>query len=242
MRVTDLPDASYFETRECQRSDKVSRRKSPAAHAGLMAEITSIFWDVGGVILSNGWDTGERAAAIRRFALDAEDFEQRHKAEFATLEMGKITLDTYLDRTVFYCPRPFSMTEFTDFMFSQSTEKAETRVLLDALASNRRYLMATLNNEAAELNAYRIRTFKLTRNFTAFFSSCYLGKRKPSEEIYSLVLGITQRAPEECIFIDDRIENLEAPKRLGMRTIQFVNAGQLREELASRGVVVAAGA
>jgi putative hydrolase of the HAD superfamily len=206
-----------------------------------MSEVTSLFWDVGGVLLSNGWDERSRTAAVRRFALDAQDFEERHDAVFAAWEMGQIMLEAYLDRTIFYRARPFSREEFTDFMFSQSTEKPETRALLDELTAERRYFMATLNNEAAELNAYRIRTFHLTRNFTAFFSSCYLGARKPAEEIYRRTLEITQRAPEECIFIDDRLENLEAPRRLGMRTIQFLNAAQLRAELAGRNVGVGAG-
>jgi putative hydrolase of the HAD superfamily len=206
----------------------------------VMSEVTSLFWDVGGVVLSNGWDAPSRAAAARRFALDAEDFETRHDAESAAWEMGRITLEAYLDRVIFYRTREFSREEFTDFIFSQSTEKPETRALLDELTSERRYFMATLNNEAAELNAYRIRTFHLTRNFTAFFSSCYLGSRKPAEEIYRRALEITQRVPEECIFIDDRPENLEAPKLLGMRTIQFLNAAQLRADLAGRNVGIAA--
>jgi putative hydrolase of the HAD superfamily len=213
----------------------------------LVTEVKALFWDVGGVILSNGWDSSERAAAIRRFGLDAADFEQRHAAEFPALEMGRITLDTYLDRTVFYSarfdsPRPFSREEFTDFVFSQSTAKPETLTVLEGLAATHHYFMATLNNESAELNAYRIRTFQLTRFFSAFFSSCYLGVRKPEEQIYRLALEITQRVPEECIFIDDRPENLEVPKRLGMRTIQFVNAAQLRADLAGRNLNVEAGA
>ena len=98
--------------------------------------------------------------------------------------------------------------------------------------------MATLNNEAAELNAYRIRTFHLTRNFTAFFSSCYLGVRKPDEGIYKLALEVTQRDPQESLFIDDRELNLECAKQLGMHTIHFQNAAQLRQDLAANGVTI----
>jgi len=236
-----LPYAANFETREQGAATGAFGRESYAGRVPV-TEVTTLFWDVGGVILSNGWDTSERAAAIRRFALDAADFEQRHEAEFPALEMGRITLDTYLDRTVFYSARPFSREEFTDFLFSQSIANPETLTLLEQLAVPRRYLMATLNNESAELNAYRIRTFQLARFFTAFFTSCYLGVRKPAEQIYRLALEMTQRVPEECIFIDDRPENLEVPKRLGMRTIQFVNAAQLRTDLAGRNVNAEAGA
>ena len=99
-----------------------------------------------------------------------------------------------------------------------------------------RYLLATLNNESAELNAYRIREFQLTRNFSVFFTSCYLGVRKPDDAIYRLALDITQRAPEECIFIDDRLLNLECARRLGMRTIHFQNPAQLAKDLMHEGV------
>jgi putative hydrolase of the HAD superfamily len=207
-----------------------------------MSEVKALFWDVGGVILSNGWDKAERAAAIRRFSLDAEDFEELHEQTFAAFESGQITLNEYLKRTVFYREQPFSLEEFREFMLTRSTENAVTRALLDGITATRRYFLATLNNEGAEINAYRIRTFQLWRNFSAFFSSCYLGTRKPAELIYRRALEITQRAPEECIFIDDRPENLEAPRRLGMQAIQFVDAAQLRAELAARNVEMEAGA
>jgi putative hydrolase of the HAD superfamily len=201
-----------------------------------MDNIVAIFWDIGGVVLSNGWDQSARAEAARRFSLDASDLETRHRAAEVEFETRKITLETYLDRTVFFLERPFTRDEFKNFIFAQSRENQETRVLLDELTASRRYFLATLNNESEELNVYRIRKFDLTRNFTAFFTSCYLRVRKPNSLIYELVLGITQRAPEECIFIDDRPANLEPAKSLGMRAILFQSAEQLRASLAESGV------
>jgi putative hydrolase of the HAD superfamily len=121
-------------------------------------------------------------------------------------------------------------------MFAQSRENKDTRVLLDELTAMGRFFLAALNNESEELNAYRIRKFDLTRNFTAFFTSCYLRARKPDPLIYQLALGITQRAPEECIFVDDRPANLEPAKALGIETILFRSAEELRASLAERGV------
>ena len=201
-----------------------------------MAEIAALFWDVGGVVLSNGWDSSARSEAARQFSLDPLDLEQRHRSAEEELETAKITLDTYLDRTVFFCPRPFARDEFKNFIFAQSREKRETRVLLDELTATGRYFLATLNNESEEVNAYRIRKFDLSRNFSAFFSSCYLRVRKPDPRIYRLALGITQRAPQECIFIDDRPANLEPAKALGMNTILFRSAEELRASLAESGV------
>jgi len=201
-----------------------------------MSEVTALFWDVGGVILTNGWDRDERAAAVERFYLDAADFDQRHEAANDAWEKGQITLDEYLDRAIFYCPRPFSRAEFKDFLFAQSHENHGTRVVLDEVTASGRYLLATLNNESAELNDYRIRQFRLTRNFAVFFTSCYLGVRKPGEAIFRMALGVTQRAPEECIFIDDRLENLDGPRTLGMHTIHFQNPSQLAHDLMQHGV------
>jgi putative hydrolase of the HAD superfamily len=151
-------------------------------------------------------------------------------------ETGRLTLDGYLETTVFYRGRPFSREEFTAFFLRQSTANAGTIAVLESLAATRRYLMATLNNESAELNLHRIRTFQLTRYFEAFLSSCYLAVRKPDEAIYRQALGITQHPANQCIFIDDRPANLEPARRLGMYTIHFQNPSQLRVELEDRGV------
>ena len=201
-----------------------------------MGDVTALFWDIGGVILSNGWDEHARAEAAKRFGLDSADYEQRHKPAEVELETAGITLETYLDQTIFYRERPFTREEFKEFMFAQSTEKKDTRALLDELTASRRYLIAALNNESLEFNSYRIRRFGLRRNFTAFFTSCYLRLRKPDPRIYQAALGITQRAPEECVFIDDRPKNLGPAKALGMHAILFESAEQLRASLDHSGV------
>jgi putative hydrolase of the HAD superfamily len=201
-----------------------------------MTDKPALFWDVGGVVLSNGWDHAARAEAAQSFGFDFEEFEQRHRQAESEFETGAITLETYLNRTVFFRDRPFTRDRFKDFMFSQSHENGETRVLLDDLTAGGRCFLATVNNESKELNEFRIRRFDLARNFSAFFSSCYLRARKPDPLIYQLVLGIKQRAPEQCVFIDDRPENLEPARALGMRTILFRSASGLRASLSELGL------
>ncbi len=201
-----------------------------------MSDVTALFWDVGGVILSNGWDRAARAAAAKKFGLDWEDFQDRHELVSPAFETGRITLDTYLQRTVFYRKRTFTPADFIDFIFSQSTEQPESRAVLSAVAATGKYLLATINNEPLELNERRIKQFKLRNEFQAFFSSCYLGLRKPEEKIYRVALEVTQRSPDECVFIDDRELNLECARQLHMRTIHFQNAAQLRQDLAANGV------
>jgi putative hydrolase of the HAD superfamily len=206
-----------------------------------VANVTALFWDVGGVLLTNGWDRGSRRRAAQKFALDWDEFEDRHELVVNAFETGKAALQEYLQRTVFYRPRAFSPADFQAFMFSESQPLGETIALLGRLATGGRYLVATVNNESLELNEYRIRHYELRKYFSAFFSSCYLGVRKPDAAIYKLALSITQRAPAECVMIDDRPLNLECAKELGISTIAFTNTKQLEEDLARRGVAPALG-
>jgi putative hydrolase of the HAD superfamily len=203
-----------------------------------MGEVTALFWDVGGVILSNGWDRAARAEAAKKFGLDWEEFQDRHELASPAFETGQITLDAYLQRTVFYRTRAFTRHEFTDFIFAQSEELPESRAVLSELAQERKYLLATINNEPLELNVRRIERFHLRREFEAFFSSCFVRIRKPDEAIYRLALEVTQRPADECLFIDDRALNLECARQLGMRTIHFQSAAQLRQDLQANGVTV----
>ena len=203
-----------------------------------MTEITTLFWDIGGVILTNGWDRASRKEAAAAFHFDWEEFQDRHDLSFPAFDSGQITLNEYLDRTLFYRQRSFTREEFTAFMFAQSKEFPDTRAILDKVSRSGKYFVGAINNEPLELNQFRIEAFDLRRNFLVFFSSCYLRSRKPEETIYRVALEVTQRPPEKCLFIDDRPLNLESPRRLGMNTIQHQNAEQLRSELGKFGVEV----
>ena len=201
--------------------------------------ITTIFFDIGGVLLTDGWGHASRRAAAEKFGLDWNEYSDRHEKVAHALEVSGLTLERYLDRAVFHRPRSFTREEFRDFIFAQSQPKPDSIKIAKELAESRRYFMATLNNEILELNVYRIQQFGLGRYFPVFFSSCFLGLRKPDEAIYRLVLQVTQCPPEQCIFIDDREVNLECPRELGINTILFRDPAQLRAELISHGVVLA---
>lgn len=203
-----------------------------------MPAITTLFWDIGGVILTNGWDRGSRRDAATAFNFDWDEFQDRHELSFPAFDAGQISLDEYLDRTLFYRKRSFSREEFTAFMFAQSKEYPESRAILSAATRTGKYFMGAINNEPLELNQYRIEAFQLRRDFLVFFSSCYVHSRKPEEHIFRVALEVTQRPAEQCIFIDDRPLNLESPRRLGMSVIHYENADQLRSELRNYGVEV----
>jgi putative hydrolase of the HAD superfamily len=191
---------------------------------------------VGGVLLTNGLDHGERAALVEKFGLDLKDLEGRHQMLSAAMDDGRMDLDEYLDQTIFYRPRSFRKQEAREFIYSLSQPLPGSLAVIARVAEAGKVFLATLNNESRELNLHRIETFGLRRYFSVFFSSCYLGISKPHQEIYRLALDLSQRQPEECVFIDDRSLNLEGACRLGLHTIQFLNAAQMEAELRILGL------
>jgi putative hydrolase of the HAD superfamily len=201
-----------------------------------LAAMRAIFWDVGGVLATNAWDHTQRSEALAHFQLDEEEFHDRHEMLVSSFECGKITLDEYLDRTVFYRPRTFTREAFRDFMFSLSQPFTDVLNFAQSLADSGKYFMGTINNESRELNDYRIQQFGMRKIFRLFISSCFVGLRKPERDIYRLALETTQMAGEECSFIDDRALNLECAAQLGMHTIEMHTLAGLRAELAKFGV------
>jgi putative hydrolase of the HAD superfamily len=196
-----------------------------------MKEVNHIFFDIGGVLGSNGWDREQRQRAIERFNLDADDFQWRHEDLIGEWEEGRITLDEYLDIAVFHTQRDFSRSAFIRFMLDQSIPNRDTVAIARELAQMSRFTMMTLNNESEELNAYRIIEFGLAPIFEAFISSCYLSVRKPFRRFYNRALGIAQCEPSKSLFIDDRQQNLTPAQSMGMNVILFKSAPQLRADL-----------
>ncbi len=196
-----------------------------------MNNITTIFFDIGGVCLTNGWDHISRKRAAKNFFIDYNELETKHKPIFKKFEKGKISLDEYLDKVIFFRKRKFGKKDFKEFMFLQSNAHKSTLKLLHQLSLKNKYHLATINNESLELNHFRINKFNLNKYFTNFFSSCYLGTRKPEKEIFLKALQILQKNPEECLFIDDREENYLSAKSIGLNSIHLENPVELKKKL-----------
>lgn len=204
-----------------------------------MAGISTILWDVGGVLLTNGFDGAQRDAMLQQFALDRDAFERRHAEVFPAWEKDAISVDEYLRHVVFYEPRNFTQAQFLDAMRQESKLLPDSGMgILRELAASEQYVLATVNNESRALNEYRVAQFGLAELFDAFFSSCYLGLRKPDPKIYQTALDVLQRDPEEAVFIDDRAENVAAAAKLGIHAIQYRGSANLAEELGRLDVRV----
>lgn len=203
-----------------------------------MSEISTLFFDLGGVLLTNGWDRNSRRLCVESFGLDYEEFRDRHEFVADAFETGRLSIDEYLARTVFYRERDFTAEAFQQAIFAESKAFPETIQVVADVAATGKYFLATLNNESRELNEARIAKFHLDDYFSLFLSSGFLGVKKPDQDIYRMALQLTQRGPEECVFVDDRDLNLECAVTEGMRTILYQNAGQLRKELIALGIEI----
>jgi putative hydrolase of the HAD superfamily len=179
-----------------------------------------IFLDIGGVLLTNGWGHESRELAAEKFGINYKDMEVLHNLIFNIYEIGRITLDEYLDNVVFNQPREFTREDFKSFMFSESKELPDMLQWLVEWKKECPFKIISLNNEGKELNDYRIKKFKLHSCFDAFISSCEVGMRKPDPGIFKIAMGIAQASPEDCFYFDDRLMLAESARWTGMNSFQ----------------------
>jgi len=202
-----------------------------------MFPFDAILFDVGGVLLTNGWDHNERAAAVEHFQLDAKDLEARHLEVFPAWERDEIGVDAYLEQAVFYKARGFSRDEFFHFILNQSKLLPDSALsILSEVAASHKYMVGALNNEARATNDYRFSKFGLRDYFDVALSSCYVGMRKPEPDIYRRALDILGRPPQRVLFIDDRQQNTDAAAAAGMQTICYQGSEALRREFENLGI------
>jgi len=197
-----------------------------------------ILFDIGGVLLTNGWDHQERAAIVDQFHLDSAAFEAHHARAFEAWERGEISISEYLDAVVFYEPRSFTREEFFNAICAQSKDLPDEAMrILKELAASDKCMIGSLNNEARETHEFRVEKFGLRQYLTFTCTSCYMGMRKPDPEIYRRTLGILGKRAERSLFIDDRLENVAAAAAVGMKAIRFTGADALRRDLQTLEVL-----
>ncbi len=202
-----------------------------------MSNVTTLLFDIGGVILTNGWDEVNRREGAEYFKLDFDETEKRHNDIFPDFEKGNVSLNKYVEEVIFYKKRNFIREDFINFIKSR-TKPYETSIhILEKLSEDKKYLLATINNESYELNLFRINNFSLYKYFTSFFSSGFLNTRKPESLIYKITLNVLHKTPSECLFIDDRIENIEEANKQGIQTIHLTNVKNLKTLLLEKGIL-----
>lgn len=200
--------------------------------------VTTLFVDIGGVLLGDGWGHKSRFLAAQTFDLNFKEMEIRHNQNFDTYELGKLDLEEYLKRVVFYEGRRFSLNAFKKFIFAQSTPYPQMINLISKLKEKYGLKIVVVSNEARELNEYRIRTFKLNVFVDSFISSCYVHLRKPDKDIFRLALDTSQVSPKQIIYIENTFMFVQVAENLGIRSISHTNYKSTRAKLASFGLVL----
>lgn len=198
--------------------------------------IRTLFTDIGGVLLTNGWDRTARAQAADKFGLNHEELHERHHLTFDTYEEGKLTLEAYLKRIVFYEPRQFTQQDFIDFMFEKSQALPDMLEYLPKLKARYGLTVIAVSNEGRELNAHRIRKFGLRDFVDAFVSSCYVHFRKPDADMFRIALDISQAAPEEVAYLEDRAMFVDIANELGIHGILHTDYASTRAKLEALGL------
>ena len=198
--------------------------------------ITALFLDIGGVLLNNGWDHIARRKVAKHFNLEWAEMEERHRLTFETHEEGKLTFEVYLGRVVFYQKRPFTRAQFRRFMCVQSKPYPEMIELIAQLKVRHGLKIAVVSNEAREVNAYRIRKFKLDEFVDSFISSCFVHIRKPDADIFRLALDIAQAAARQVVYIENTPMFVQIAEGLGIRSILHTDYQSTCTKLASFGL------
>ena len=196
----------------------------------------ALFVDIGGVLLTNGWDHEARREAAHRFELDYDELNERHHLTYDTYEEGKLDLDAYLDRTVFHRKRDFTREEFRQFMFAQSRPKPRMLRLIHDIKCRNPLKVAAISNEGRELTLHRVRTFELASTIDFFVSSCFVHMRKPDADMYRMALDCAQVDPAAAVYIDDRPLFVEVAQSLGIDGIVHVDFDTTQRALAGRGL------
>lgn len=197
-----------------------------------MSRFDVVLFDIGGVLLTNGWDRTERADVFGRFGIDADDYNARQRDLYVLWDTGRITAEEFLNVTVFYKPRPFTRDEYWAAVLEQSKILPNGAMgILEEIAASKKYLVGALNNEPRETNEYRFEHFGLNRYLRVRLSSCYLGLHKPDLAYYRRALDILDTSPERILFIDDRTENVAAAQQVGIHALLFEDDKKLRTEL-----------
>jgi putative hydrolase of the HAD superfamily len=200
-------------------------------------KITTLFLDIGGVLLTNGWGQTARNKTVAHFKLDSEEINERHHLTFDTYEEGKLTLTDYLKRVIFYEKREFSENNFTKFMFNQSLSYPDTIAFFKKIKQRYHLKVIAVSNEGRELNAYRVKKFKLNELFDAFVSSSYVHLRKPDVDIFLMAGDISQTLPENSLFIDDRLMFVKVAQALGINGMHYEGLDKAKAQLKKFGLV-----
>jgi putative hydrolase of the HAD superfamily len=202
------------------------------------ARVRTLFLDIGGVLLTDGWNRDARDRALKHFKIEKDTYEvnERHGMNFDTYELGHTTFEEYLDHTIFYKKRNFKKKEFIAFMYNQSQALPGAIEYFIKLKAKNGLRVIACSNESRDLNEYRIKKFGLNRLFDAFVSSCYVGMRKPDPNMFKMASDISFTPFKEAVYIDDRIIYIEYARSLGLPSLHYTGVDPAKKHFEKLGL------
>ena len=208
------------------------------SHRATRVRPSALFVDIGGVLLSDGWGRVQRERAIAEFGLDAGDFGERHHQVWDSYQMGKRSLDEYFERVLFYRPQAVSRATLKKFMFAQSTPCADMLELISKVKAQYDLKVVVVSNEGRELNAHRIRRFRLDELADVFVSSCYVQMLKPDPGMFRLAIDLAQVSPSEVVYLENTAMFVDVARELGIKALWHKTFAETRAALAQLGLGV----
>jgi putative hydrolase of the HAD superfamily len=196
--------------------------------------LKTLFLDIGGVLGTNGWDRHSRQKAVQQFDLDPLEFERRHKLFYDLHEIDQISLDEYLQKVVFWKRRDFTLQAFKQFMCAESKPDFAMINFMQEIKQKYHLTIAALSNEGRDIAQYRIKIFDLHKLMDSFLVSCFVHYQKPDPRIYQMAIDITGANLHETLYIDDRLELIEAAALLGIQGIHHISLESTKNQLLSK--------
>ena len=225
-----LEDAGFYGNDDPHRRKNLdSKRIMKKATA-----IACLFVDVGGVLLTNGWDHHARRRAAKNFNLPWAEMEERHRLVFETHEEGKLTFEEYLGWVVFYQRRSFTRAQFRRFMFTQSKPYSKMIDLVAQLKIQYGLKIAVVSNESREVNAYRIRKFTDRFVDTLFPPASSTSASRCGN--LSVGAGYCPAPVQQVVYIENTPMFVQIAEGLGIRSILHTDYKSTCAKLASFGL------
>ncbi|MGI4021794.1 MAG: HAD family hydrolase [Janthinobacterium lividum] len=105
------------------------------------------------------------------------------------------------------------------------------------LKASGKYKIYALTNWSSELFPVALRNFEFLSWFDGIVMSGDEGIRKPEAAFFQILFDRYEVKPEDAVFIDDNLRNIEAARKLGIQSIRFTSAGELGKELSDSGIL-----
>jgi putative hydrolase of the HAD superfamily len=201
-------------------------------------KISVMFLDIGGVLLTNGWDRKMRQKAAEKFDLDFDEMDERHNMTSDSYEEGKLSLEEYLNLVVFHRKRSFGIDDFKDFMYSQTAPFGDMIKMLAGVKKKNNLKVGAISNEGRELTIFRLNNFGLTEFIDFFICSSFVHLRKPDKDIYKMAMDVGQAKPEQTIYIDDRELYIEVAESMGIKAIHHPDINKTQKILSEYGLTL----